>query len=181
METMQRKHGYGNILMTVSGILLCLTLITSYMTAGMYARFVSSDTGSDSARVAAFRVTESGEVSQSFSAALAPGRPHMTQIVVDNASEVAVTYTISIKNESRNLPVVFILSDAAHGTADEFIANGTPLNAESNYSYVGYIQPSTVCTYYLMIHWPPTTEENDIQYIGMVDRINVTLTATQTD
>ena len=81
---MRSKHGFGNIIMTLATILLCLTLISSYLTAGMYARYVSSDSSSDSARVATFRVTETGNLTRSFAAELIPGETYIIPINVAN-------------------------------------------------------------------------------------------------
>ena len=41
-------------------VLLCLVLCSTYMTGGLYARYTASAQGSDSARVAIFKITSEG-------------------------------------------------------------------------------------------------------------------------
>ena len=53
-----------NIPMYTAAVLFCLTVISTYFVSGLYARYTTSGTGSDSARVIQFRditITETGE------------------------------------------------------------------------------------------------------------------------
>lgn len=78
-----------NIPMLAALILLLLTMVTTHFTSGLYARYSSYATGSDSARVAKFAVTGSVEP--------VTGQNGKYEITVDNDSEVAVEYCIDVK------------------------------------------------------------------------------------
>ena len=65
-ESRKRKSsmGFGEGMMWMAGVLFCLVLITTAMMGGLFARYVTSSTGSDSARVVAFgnlTLTETGD------------------------------------------------------------------------------------------------------------------------
>ena len=56
--------GFGEGMMWLAGVLFCLVLITTSMMGGLFARYITSATGSDSARVASFgdlTLTETGD------------------------------------------------------------------------------------------------------------------------
>ncbi len=172
---MTEKHDFRNFIATLSGILLCLTLITSHLTAGMYARFISTDSAADTARVAAFRVTEAGQLISSFAAELTPGNPCIVPIHVNNESEVAISYSIAIVNTSKTLPLTFLFGKAG-GTR-------SPMAQEDGrFTYTDYINPNSASSYDLELYWvPSSTSAEDLAYMGYVDMITITLTATQID
>ena len=65
-ESRKRKSsmGFGEGMMWLAGVLFCLVLITTSMMGGLFARYITSATGSDSARVASFgdlTLTETGD------------------------------------------------------------------------------------------------------------------------
>lgn len=80
-----RKH---NIPMCMALVLLCLTMLTTHLTGGLYARYTTTATGSDGARVAKFdvqcTVTPVGGTSDQFT------------VTVTNASEVTVKYDLQV-------------------------------------------------------------------------------------
>ena len=49
-----KKTAIRNIPMTLACVLFCLTLISTHFTSGLYARYTTSDSGSDRARVVKF-------------------------------------------------------------------------------------------------------------------------------
>ena len=53
-EEKNRRHGTGNIVMWLAGALFCLVVLTTYLSAGLFARYVTRDDGGDSARVITF-------------------------------------------------------------------------------------------------------------------------------
>ena len=56
--------GFGEGMMWLAGVLFCLVLITTAMMGGLFARYITSATGSDSARVVVFgnlTLTETGD------------------------------------------------------------------------------------------------------------------------
>ena len=92
---MGKHSGKPNIPMCAALILLCLTLISTHLTCGLYARYTSSAAGSDSARVAKFDVN----------CTLAPNEgtddePNDFIVTVKNNSEVAVSYSIIVETEA---------------------------------------------------------------------------------
>ena len=58
----KERNGKVNILMCIVAALLCATLFSMYLVGGLYARYTTSISGSDSARVAAFSITQEGTV-----------------------------------------------------------------------------------------------------------------------
>lgn len=78
-----------NIPMFAALILLLLTMVTTHMTSGLYARYTASATGSDSARVAKFDVIVSEGVFNN-------GDGTYTFTVTNN-SEVTVGYSIVVQ------------------------------------------------------------------------------------
>lgn len=80
-----RKH---NIPMCLALILLMLTMITTHLTGGLYARYTTTATASDSARVAKFdvqcNVTKDGDAEGQF------------KVTVKNTSDVTITYDLQV-------------------------------------------------------------------------------------
>ena len=94
-----------NIPMFTALILLLLTMITTHMTSGLYARYVATSSGGDSARVAAFDVssqlTADSEVNGKYT------------LTVSSASEVAVEYKIVVTFDA---PMSVALNDGTPQT-----------------------------------------------------------------
>ena len=83
-----------NIPMFVAAVLFCLTLLSVHMTSGLYARYISSAYGSDSARVISFgelTLTESGTFQNDGTLMMIPG-VNLTKdaVVAFEGSESAV-------------------------------------------------------------------------------------------
>ena len=80
----------------VGVILLCAMLITSYMMGGLYARYTTSASGGDSARVARFAFSDDFTTQyQTFTtaaSAMYPGSTITLTVRVTNNSEVALRY-----------------------------------------------------------------------------------------
>lgn len=76
-----------NIPMFAALILLLLTMITTHMTSGLYARYTASATGSDSVRVAKFEVTCDVERVAGTDTYI---------LTVQNNSEVTVKYSVQV-------------------------------------------------------------------------------------
>lgn len=85
-----------NIPMCVALVLLCLVLVSAHLTSGLFARYTSSSTGSDSARVAKFEVVTTGSTS-GISVKTGTSDPDTTSytITIENKSEVAVSYQLT--------------------------------------------------------------------------------------
>lgn len=84
-QTVKEKK---NISLRIAAVLLCLTLISSYLSAGLFARYTVQGNGKDSARVAGFCPT----------AELVSGDQKIEY--VSDKDEYELTYTIKLTNPS---------------------------------------------------------------------------------
>ena len=84
---------FGEKMLFIAGILLCLVLITTAMMGGLFARYTTTGTGQDRARVARFgdlTVEEDGDFVD-FKAMIIPGVDLKKDVKISfSASEVAV-------------------------------------------------------------------------------------------
>ena len=136
----------GDILMLLAGILFCLVLISTALLGGLFARYVTADTGSDSARVAKFgdlTLTETGDF---------VGERQKTGIIipgVDLNKKVTVSF-----DASEVATIVFVEVDAPGWTAaDNIFTKGTLLSwaladgwthlPQSEYVYYRELPPNT--------------------------------------
>ena len=84
-----------NIPMCIAAVLFCLTLISIHLTGGLYAKYISSASGGDSARVIAFgdmTLTETGDFYEASKLMIIPGVDLTKKAVVDFAGSEAATY-----------------------------------------------------------------------------------------
>lgn len=86
----------GERLMFLAGTLFCLVLITTSMMGGLFARYTTTGSGSDSARVAKWDVDVNGisDVNIEYGKSDSEGAYTFT---VDNKSEVAVEYNVKVE------------------------------------------------------------------------------------
>lgn len=131
-----------NIPMCAALVLLLLTMISIHLTSGLFARYTSSSSGADSARVAKFDVKVTGPAENVLCevTALHPGGITFT---VENKSEVAIEYSIRVKiNEAAGCGVLVLL-DSDEGKRLEFEAGK---EAEKKYSNVGQLEIGSEAT-----------------------------------
>lgn len=151
-----------NIPFCIAVVLLCLTLISMHLTSGLFARYSTSVTDDDSARVAKFEVTTGDEVFvDTFLFEVAPNISvdYISPLITNN-SEVAVKCTATAVNKTGNIPsLVSTPGEAVTIAPDE----------------------SGTCT--MKIIW--NVENDDLEsasdYAGMVDLIEVTIRVEQVD
>lgn len=106
-----RRIGVGGILLRVALVLLCLVLLSVYLMKGLYARYQTTGSGSDSARVAKFDVVVSGTPSNSNIVCTAVNEGNGTYtITIENKSEVAVHYDLSVKFAGNDTGVTPVFS-----------------------------------------------------------------------
>ena len=86
----------GSLMIRIALILLCLVMISVHMMSGMYARYTTSGTGSDDARVAKFDVKVNGSDDVTIDCKV--GEDGTYEITVNNESEAAVSYKISVSH-----------------------------------------------------------------------------------
>lgn len=84
-----------SIPMCIASFLFCLTLISIHLTSGLYAKYISSASGNDSARVIAFgdiTLTESGDFYDSNKLMIIPGVDLTKKATVRFSGSEAATY-----------------------------------------------------------------------------------------
>lgn len=89
------KTAKVNIPMCIASVLFCLTLISIHLASGLYAKYISSASSSDSARVIAFgdlTLTETGNFYEDNKLMIIPGVDLTKKAVVDFAGSEAATY-----------------------------------------------------------------------------------------
>ena len=164
---LRKKKQNVNIPIRVAAVLLCLTLFSTYLVSGLFARYTASAEGSDGARVARFSIQGSGALTQPIAVSLAPGDTKEVSLLIENESEVAVEYTIDVTKGTNNLPLSFRMASE----------EGAP--ADAGTFTVQKLPGSHTDRYTLYIDWK--AEDNNPAVMGMVDYIAVTVTAAQID
>lgn len=155
-----------NIPLCAAAVLLYLTVLSTCLVSGLFARYTATAQNTDQARVAKFSITGDGRLVQPIETAIAPGETQPVILAIKNESEVSVEYTITVTNETKDLPLTFRIGGSAASTGGTtFTAQQVPGNHTDQYT--------------LNIEWP-AVEDNPAR-IGMVDYITVTVTATQID
>ena len=99
------------LVLRTAAVLLILVLLSSSMVAGRFARYTTSASGSDSARVAKFLVTQTGALTTAIKVEITPGQRISLEVEVKNDSEVAVEYAVTADNIEQNLPLEFTLTE----------------------------------------------------------------------
>ena len=105
-----------NIPLRLAAVLLCLTLFSVYLTAGLFARYTVSGSGADTARVAGFQPK----------AVISPGKGTI-QYDINKIDDYELTYEITVTNLSEvavNYDLVITFSDDKLNGAS-FRFNGT--------------------------------------------------------
>lgn len=169
-----------DILMCTVAVLLCATLFSMHLAGGLYARYTTSISSSDSARVAAFNIQQEGTIFKNFEAKVAPRTTQSVDLTITNKSEVAMEYTLKVTNVTGNLPSLkFTLKPADKNTPSAMLnshENGVSISSARQ------IPGDHTDKYTLNVDWEQSeNEEDDLALIGMVDYITVSVTATQID
>ena len=151
---------YHMIVLRTAAVLLVLVMLSTSIVAGRYARYTTTASGNDSARVAKFLITETGTVSAEIKATLRPGDEVDFSIQVTNGSEVTVNYSITAANVYNNLPLTISLMDGTQEVQNIHLAPGKTREMK------------------LRVKW---TGEASNDLIGHIDLIRLTVTAIQVD
>ena len=170
-------------------ILLSMVLASFWLICNMYARYSTQTSGSDSARVARFDVTEVGkngaDLTSQINVEVYPGFTGTYSVDVTNKSEVAIEYVLNVKNKYNNLPLQFKMLD---GSGKEITTDSSEISEDYTLSKRADISAGDHAThmYQLEISWPTeiTSEDENLQspdYAGKVDIIEITLKAVQKD
>lgn len=96
---MKKTNTRTPVVFSVGCVLLCLTLLSSNLTSGLYARYSTTASGSDSARVAKFDVRNTVSSASTNIQLNFYDPSHFTDTVlftVTSSSEVAVRYSVTV-------------------------------------------------------------------------------------
>lgn len=91
----KNKFSSGQIMIFVAGALFCLMLISVSLMSGLYARYISTGSGSDTARVIKFgdlTLTETGDFYENNKLMIIPGVDLKKKVVVDFDGSESATY-----------------------------------------------------------------------------------------
>ena len=156
---MARKRSLSNWILRLACALLCLTLLTTYWSAGLFARYTSSDAGEDSGRVAAFvfDVTDTHNHMLALTEITQPGDSVTYKFTVSNTrnsiiSKVAETYQLTLELDG-SLPLECSLTGADNA---QLIHAGTYSGSAHNFSTS--VTEST--DYTLTVTWPDEPDDN---------------------
>jgi len=165
----QKNKAPVNWILRAAGVLLCLVLASSYLVCGMFARYTTTATGSDTARVAKFDITGTGLQTMDITADLSPGGSETCNLQIKNNSEVAVEFKATIQKQTDNLPLDFSVR----------LENDSELQESNQFVFTDRMDPGELTIYKLYILWPE--DKNSPVYSDLVDYIQVTVDATQID
>ncbi len=106
-----------NIAIRLALILLALTCLSVWFTAGMLAKYTAQGSGNDSGRVAKFGVTIDNKIkdstdayvylSENLALSLKPGETQSFRVEVTNPSEVAVLFKVEFVTDG-NIPLAVV-------------------------------------------------------------------------
>lgn len=178
------------ILFRLAAILMILTAVSLWKVSGLYARYVTTDSGGDSARTAAFVVNVGGSETIDLSDITQPGDSKNYTFTVANTdgsavSEVAESYTITVSLNG-SMPVTCTLTESSEtDSVLEVDATGTGYASEntgqtaSGRAMTFAASVGETDTYTLTVEWPE--DYNDVSYAESVSSLTVTVTAEQVD
>lgn len=164
---------FNAILMRVVAVLLVLVMVSTSVVSGRYARYTTTVTGSDSARVARFKVTENTTLLNTVSLYAIPGTTTVCPLEVENDSEVAIRYTVDVQhpNTMKNFNLSYTIREV-------YKTDSVTYAEEKALPFEIEIAPNTTVILQLLAKW-----EGDVDpsFAGRVDAVSVTLKAVQVD
>ena len=180
MERTVRKP--RNMAMTLASVLLCLVLGSSYLVAGMLAKYTSGDSEDDSSRVAKFSFFVS-DVGDSHIVDLRgiekPGDELTYSFSVNSNSEVSVSYDITLMVNG-SMPLTATVNTA---TPLSVSVPGNDTGAEATRESAGTFttNPGGGNDYTLTVNWP--ADQNDLEFAsgGSAAEVRLVVTGMQID
>ena len=167
-----------------AAVLLCLVLASFWLMSNIYARYSSTASGSDSARVAIFGHDQSISLTnENGMTGLKPGDSRTYTVKVANykgeiVSEVALKYNLEIVTAG-NLPLKYTISKDGkeigfyEETSDD--VKRTITNDDMKFSAGTKNEEN----YAIQISWP--SDKNDASYAGIPDDITLNINVEQID
>lgn len=163
----QKEKNSSPVVLRLAAVLMILVLLTTGVVSGRYARYVTTASHSDSARVAAFvfDVTEQGLGWQlNLDSLQKPGDQQSFSFKVTNAteagkiSEVSIGYTVTAKAEG-SIPVTITIKKAD----EQKLVFDCTGNASDSFRGVAFeAAVAEEHNYILTVEWPE--EKNGIEY-----------------
>ena len=172
---MKKSNKKTPIVFYVGILLACLTLVSIHMTSGLYARYTTSASGQDSARVARFEVTETLKVIK------ADGTTENTFVVGDVLRPgVSTTYTFTVRNNSE-VAVSLTVQNTKYSIGDEGEVSDTrydelPILVSSE---AVVVPPGVTRNVVFKLTWDPA--KTDPSYGYMIDMVELTVIVQQVD
>lgn len=160
----QKREMKWNIPFCLAATLFCLTVISVFLVSDLYARYTAFGSGEDSARVAKFEINVAGDVLTDYlPQQISPGT-YENEIQVTNNSEVAVKCIVQVINTTGNLPLQFRIKDISGSEGTVALEKELSMGESTSFT--------------LTTIW---AQENAIDYIGMVDLVQIVVTTEQMD
>lgn len=164
----QKKKNSSPVVLRLAAVLMILVLMTTGIVSGRYARYVTTASNSDSARVAAFvfEVMEQGgqDWQLNLDSLQKPGDQQSFSFAVTNTlgegkvSEVSIGYTVSVKAEG-SIPVTITVKEAE----EQKLTLDCTGNVSSSFHGVAFeAADAKTHNYILTVEWPE--EKNGIEY-----------------
>ena len=177
-DAMRRER----ILACVVAVLLLAVLLTSHVVSGVFAKYSTAASASDTARVTLFGRSESIDLSN-WVANLKPGDSREIALQVSNAdsgggiSEVAQEYDIEVETAG-NLPLTYTLM--RNGVSiGSFGEKSSAVHAFASSNMVFAPGNPETHAYTLVANWP--AEENGAKYADVPDYAQVRINVRQID
>lgn len=143
------QQGKVNIPICLAGVLLCLTLFSMHFTGGLFARYVSRDSGSDSARVIQFGDLTLTETPNLDKWLITPGVDMTKDATVTFAGSESATYVFAQITLTGNWTVEgnqFAIRDGGNALLSWAVADGwTPVEG-TTYVYYRELAPNVPLT-----------------------------------
>lgn len=116
---MRRSEQINIWIFRIAAVLLCLTVMSVWGTSRLYARYSTTASGSDGARVARFAFSTSDSLTQQadYSVQLTPTEQETIELQIENDSETAVRCQIAF-HSTGNAPLQFAPDVSSGVTAD---------------------------------------------------------------
>lgn len=180
---MRRSERIEKIIVYMTAVLLCMTLVSLWMISNLYARYSTTTEGEDSARVAVFGHGETITLNNEMTDWV-PGDATSYNLTVSNKkgaeiSEVSVRYNVEIVTAG-NLPLVYTLKDAEGNAIGEYTESADiSEHVFDNNSMVFESNKADEQKYTLDVTWPG--EKKDEALNGVPDFIQVNINVEQID
>ena len=117
--------------------MLCLFVVSSHLTGGLFAKYMTYDAAGDDARVAKFEIVDGlSTYGENISIALdTPGKPVTLSVQLQNKSEVTVSYTVKATKITDNLTIDFSVGghkeNVKKGSETQIVSSVLPPNMDS--------------------------------------------------